>query len=408
MLLSEIASVLQSDNAQIGQDLEIRHLSFDTRKLIGSVDTLFVAIDGNHHDGHDYLVEAYKKGVRNFIVCNEIDQTGLFGANILKVYDSLRALQSIVKYHRGGFEIPVVGITGSNGKTIVKEWLSDMLQEKYRVVKSPKSYNSQLGVPISIWAMDDEHEVGVFEAGISRKGEMQRLESVIQPTIGVFTNIGNAHDEGFATWEEKIEEKALLFAETHQIICCQDQETLYPILKNQFEDALVSWSTIDPSADFYFQKEGKTYLCEFDGAEYRIAPQFSGPQYLENLLHAVCVCILLDLTPEQISLAIKRLRPVSMRLELKRGLNDCYIVDDTYNNDLVGLSIALEYLKEQPHKQKKTAIISDIEQSGLSDDQLYMNVARLLEANEITRLIAIGPKVSASKEFFGSSRRFLS
>ena len=252
----------------------------------------------------------------------------------------------------------------------------------------------------------ERHEVGVFEAGISRKGEMQRLESVIQPTIGIFTNIGNAHDEGFHTWEEKIEEKALLFAETHQIICCQDHETLYPILKNQFDDALISWSVVDPSADFYFHKDGKTYYCEFDGASYEIAPQFSGAQYLENLLHAVCVCILLDLTPEQIAVAIKRLRPVSMRLELKRGLNDCYIVDDTYNNDLVGLSIALEYLKEQPHKQKKTAIISDIEQSGLSDDQLYIKVAKLLEVNEITRLIAIGPKISASKDFFGHHADF--
>ena len=156
MLLSEIASVLQSDSAQIGQDIPIKHLSFDTRKLIGSVDTLFVAIRGKQHDGHAYLQDAYKKGVRNFIVSKRIDQTGLFGANILRVHDSLRALQSIVKYHRGGFDIPVVGITGSNGKTIVKEWLSDMLQEKYRVVKSPKSYNSQLGVPISIWAMHGE------------------------------------------------------------------------------------------------------------------------------------------------------------------------------------------------------------------------------------------------------------
>ena len=406
MLLSEIASVLQIGSAQIGQDISIKYISFDTRKLIGSVDTLFVAIPGKQHNGHDYLMDAYKKGVRNFIVSKKIDQTGLFGANILRVYDSLMALQSIVKYHRGGFDIPVVGITGSNGKTIVKEWLSDMLQEKYHVVKSPKSYNSQLGVPISIWAMNAEHEVGVFEAGISRRGEMHRLESVIQPTIGVFTNIGNAHDEGFHTWEEKIEEKAFLFAETHQIICCQDHETLYPILKNQFDDALISWSTVDSSADFYFNKVGKSYRCEFDGAEYEIAPQFSGAQYLENLLHAVCVCILLDLTPEQIALAIKRLRPVSMRLELKRGLHDCYIVDDTYNNDLVGLSIALEYLKEQPHKQKKTAIISDIEQSGLSDDQLYLKVAKLLETNEITRLIAIGSKISANKDVFGHHADF--
>ncbi len=406
MRLSEIASVLQIDSVQIGQDVEIKHISFDTRKLIGSVDTLFIAIPGKQHNGHNYLLDAYKKGVRNFIVSQRIKEKAIFGANVLRVPDSLRALQSIVKYHRGAFDIPVVGITGSNGKTMVKEWLSDMLGEKYRVVKSPKSYNSQLGVPISIWAMESAHEVGVFEAGISRRNEMQRLEGMIQPSIGIFTNIGNAHDEGFATWEEKIEEKAMLFAETHQIICCQDHEILYPILKHQFEDALISWSTSDDSADFYFHKEGKVYLCEFDGATYEIAPQFSGAQYLENLLHAVCVCILLDLTPEQIAKGIKRLRPVSMRLELKRGLNDCYLVDDTYNNDLVGLSIALDYLKQQPQKQKKTAIISDIEQSGMADSQLYMKVAKLLEENGITRLIAIGPKIGANKDCFGHHADF--
>lgn len=394
MLISKIIQVTSATPLCRGEDTEIATLNFDSRKSSNSPAELFIALPGTHHDGHFFIPNLYGSGIRNFLVSKKISIEGMIQCNVLQVEDCLKALQQIATTHRSGFKIPVVGITGSNGKTIVKEWLSTLLASQWNVVKSPKSYNSQLGVPLSVWQLAPVHELAVFEAGTSMQGEMDRLEKIIRPTLGIFTTIGPAHDEGFRDLEEKVTEKARLFADSKQVICRLDHHLIVETLSRMTGAEVITWAIDDPLATLNYQKADQHYQAAYNGKIIDLRIRLTNPYDLENMLHAVSMAIVLGEEAAKIQAAIDTISPIPMRLVLKRGMNDTFILDDTYNNDLQGLKIALDYLLQQPRKEKKTVILSDILQSGKSHQDLYQAVNALLERHQVTRLIGVGTEIS--------------
>lgn len=390
-----------------------QYVATDSRTIRDPKRTVFFAHEGPNHDGHDYLPELYERGVRTFIVEQPLTEE-MLDASVFQVDDSLRALQQLASHHRQQFQYPVVGITGSNGKTTVKEWLAMVLESHFKVVKSPKSYNSQLGVPLSVMEMGSQHDLAILEAGISQPGEMQTLSNLIRPNIGIFTNIGPAHDEGFTDRLGKVNEKALLFATCDFIVCRHDHEMIAEVLQTRYGGKVVSWSLDDPQAKIRFAQSGNEISCSWKGHDHVVRVPFSqGPQ-LENLLHVLAVCLLLEIDLADVEVALSKIRNIDMRLALKQGANDCYILDDSYNNDLSGLSVALNILDQQRQKNNKSLVLSDIQQSGIPDDQLYAEVNQLLEKHRINRLVGIGPQISKArtafsmkKAFFGSTQEFI-
>ena len=388
MLFSQLREITKGD-LQLNDDIEVNHFSIDSRTLIGHSDEVFVAINGKR-DGHDYIEIARAKGTRNFILERKVD---LEGANILVVHDTVEAFQSIAKSHREKFRIPIIGITGSNGKTTVKEWLSTILSEQFYVVKSPKSYNSQVGVPISLLEIRKNHEIGVFEAGISMKGEMKKLQKMIQPSIGLFTNLGEAHDDGFDSHEQKLSEKLTLFEDAEKVIC-RRETPFFDRIEKELGDKLISWG--EKNADYKVHWDNGVIHANQSSFE----SNFDGQTQLENLTHCIIVALELGLSPDQIEKGMRLVEGIPMRLELKRGINGCYILDDSYNNDEVGLKVALDYLESHRQNEKRTLILSDILHSEKSDERLYQNVAGILKVRKLTRLIGIGQQISAHSEVF--------
>tara|TARA_Y100001980_G_C14556846_1_gene351280 strand:+ start:38431 stop:40842 length:2412 start_codon:yes stop_codon:yes gene_type:complete len=403
MRFSEIAEILGGNIDVHCENDDISELVIDSRQATSHPNSLFFCLKGAHHDGHQFIPQLVEKGIRNFIVSSDAQVAG--DLNLIRVKDTLDALQKLVAHHRSSFHIPVIGITGSNGKTMIKEWLSTVLSEKYKVVKSPKSYNSQVGVPLSVWQMKREHEIGVFEAGISQRGEMEKLEKIIRPTIGIFTNIGEAHSEGFESLKEKIEEKSRLFAHTDKIICSKDQPEIYDYLKKTFGDKVIAWSAHEPS-EITIVKERPHHLFKYSNEVYSFKLGDKADQDLENLFHVISAAIVCGMSQQEMEDGLKHIVPVPMRLELKRGINDTYILDDTYNNDLAGLRIALDYLQQQTQYGRKTVILSDILQSGLPDLQLYGEVNTQLRLHGIDRVIGIGQAITASGNLFGMETHF--
>ena len=398
MHIREIEKITSGRLLAEGNHTEIKTLNVDSRKSAANTTELFVALKGTHHNGHDFIRQLHALGVRNFLVAQDIPP--LAESNILKVDDCLRALQQIAAVHRRLFAFPVIGITGSNGKTIVKEWLSTLLQRQWNVVKSPKSFNSQVGVPLSVWLMDQASELAVFEAGISTTGEMEHLAQIIKPTHGIFTNIGSAHDEGFSSQKQKVTEKARLFKDSQMVICRYDHRLICETLQETSSARLVAWSIENTAADLNFRKAAGGFRVNHEGKEFFFQIHLTNGHDLENVLHIITLALSLEEQHELIQAAINTLRPVPMRLELKRGTNDTFILDDSYNNDLQGLKIALEYLLQQPKKRKKTVILSDILQSGKPSRQLYEEVNALLEKHQVDRLIGIGTELAKSTHVF--------
>lgn len=407
MLFSEISAVLQSQTHQSSPHTsQIEHLLVDSRKLFFPENTLFVAIKGKNHDGHKFIEELYQKGVRNFLVEQEkyLDKFLEQGVNYIKVKNSVKALQKIVAHHRRQFKYPVIAITGSNGKTIVKEWITQLLSEDFNIVKSPKSYNSQIGVPLSVWQMRPDHNLGIFEAGISQPKEMQNLQKIIQPTIGIFTNLGSAHNEGFKSMEEKLEEKLSLFQHCPILYLHEPILEQYPKIIEKFRQKspstqIISWnySISQQKRAIGFRKTQEKIVATINTD----LVQFQDEAYLQNL----AICSIVTSCHFKISLAettkrIALLKPVSMRLELKQGLHQTYLIDDSYNNDLAGLQIALDFLANQQQKDAKVVILSDILESDLAGKKLYSQVAQLLNGKKIGFFIGIGEKLSQHKELF--------
>ena len=402
---------------QTGVPTDILYLIQDTRRIIHPASSLFFALSTARRDGHRFLPEAYKAGVRSFVVSEAVALENMPLASVLLVPDTLDALQRISAWHRSRFHLPVIGITGSNGKTIVKEWLYQLLQSTYKIVRSPRSYNSQIGVPLSVWQIRPEDTLGIFEAGISQPGEMARLQPLIRPTYGILTNIGAAHDEGFRNRAEKLDEKLRLFTEADWLIYCADD----PLVREgveRFKPAslqLFSWSKGGASRKAALQvtgvetSGGQTRLTAVQGgsAPLEIVIPFTDEASIENALHCWCQLLLLQIPHERIRAAMAALHPVAMRLELKQAIHQCTLINDSYSADLDSLNIALDFLIQQHQHPKRTVILSDLMETGQSDEAIFSSVAQLLVRKKTDRLIGIGPRISAHARLFSDLKECL-
>lgn len=421
--IGEISRIVKGELIQENdENMAVSELVIDSRRLVVPEKSLFFALTSKRNNGHKYIEELYNKGVRNFVIENEpANMLLLYNANIIKVKNTLTALQVLAAAHRKQFKIPVIGITGSNGKTIVKEWLYQLLNESKNIVRSPKSFNSQIGVPLSVWQIREDHELAIFEAGISEQDEMDHLQPIIQPTIGIFTNIGHAHDENFINRTQKAGEKLKLFTKVKTLIYCIDQKELQEgiiktgLLKN-IETFIWSRKTIADLQITSVNSEGHyTKLTAlYKNNEISIGIPFTDEASIENVIHCWATMLLLGYSNSLITRRMRTLQPLAMRLEMKAGMNNCTIINDSYSNDIDSLSIALDFLNQQKQHKKKTVILSDILQSGRSDNHLYQEVSDLLNQKQVDRLIGIGKGISrqaslftTDKEFFTTTEEFL-
>ncbi len=379
-------------------DQPVEHLLTDSRKLYEPHRSLFFALQGPRRDGHQFIGELYKKGLRAFVVSHVPGQSLYHGARFLQVNDPLQALQQLAAYHRSRFSLPVIGITGSNGKTIVKEWLYQLLHYDHQVVRSPKSYNSQTGVALSVWQLNEQASLGIFEAGISLPGEMEKLEPMILPSIGILTNIGAAHNEGFASLQQKTEEKLRLFARCRQIIFCRDYAGT-DILPLWYKDReLYDWSRetkawLQVTA---VEKKGDCSLLQARRGKEQISITipFTDDAAVENAITCWCLLLVMGCPQDVIRSRMLQLQPVNMRLELKKGINQCTVINDSYSADINSLQIALNFLDQQGGDQPKTVILSDFLQSAEKDEDLYRFIVAELVRHRVTRLIGIGERIS--------------
>ncbi len=388
----------------------------DSRSLAFAETTLFFALRTKVGDGHRYISDLYRRGVRNFVVGTvPADwQTAYPEANFLLVVSPLKALQRLAERHREEFAVPVIGVTGSNGKTVVKEWLYQLLSPSLHVTRSPRSYNSQVGVPLSVWQLDEHSQVGIFEAGISQPDEMQALRAIIQPTIGVMTNLGPAHQENFATPEEKCHEKLSLFKDAEVVVYCADDQLISDSLAMlNYSGRLLAWSVNDASRPLYIshrQKEekGTTLTYVYDKQTAALFIPFADDASVRNCIHCLAVCLHLGLKPEEIARRMQRLEPVAMRLEVLQGVRQCTIINDTYNSDVASLDIALDFLNRRPEQDNKpkTVILSDILQTGLPTAELYAKVNEMLEHRHVDRLIGVGKEISEAHSAFTMQKNF--
>lgn len=402
--IHDIARVLDLKENMQGGDL-IRFLLTDSRRLIHPPSTLFFALDSPVRDGHEFIPELAALGVKNFVVRRPIGDAGMEGLNFLVVADPLKALQRLAAWHRARFQHTVLGITGSNGKTVVKEWLNQVLQPDFRVCRSPRSYNSQIGVPLSLWQLDAEHELGIFEAGISRPGEMDRLQSMIQPTMGILTHFGEAHSEGFVSERQKLEEKIRLFRDCRSIIFRDDKTTAaYPVrelLRRQNPAAsLLSWG-LDGENTLQVlrlqRREGKTSIeARYEGHSFELQIPFTDEASIENALTCWTALLGLGLKHATIAERMARLQPVNMRLELKEGIQGCSLINDSYSNDPGSLAVALDFMAQQAGDLRKTVILSDFLQSSRGDEELYDQVWNDLRNHRVSKFIGVGPRIQGA------------
>ena len=399
-------------------EARIDWLLTDSRSLAFPETTLFFALRTPVGDGHKYIPDLYRRGVRNFVVGTVPDnyETDYPDANFLRVLSPLKALQRLAERHREEYVLPVIGITGSNGKTVVKEWIYQLLMLSMNVTRAPRSYNSQVGVPLSVWLLDERSRIGVFEAGISQPGEMQALRAIIQPTIGVMTNIGPAHQENFSTIQEKCHEKLLLFKDAKVLIYNADEPVVAESVHDfGFGGQLFGWSRKDENATVFVRaieptEDGKTRIAYFfngTAAEYTLP--FADEASIQNSITALCVCLYLGLTPADIARRMALLEPVAMRLEVVQGVRGCTLINDAYNSDAAALDIALDFMNRRAKEQAakgRTLILSDIFQTGIPAEELYAKVAEMLKSRGVERLIGVGPAISAAHTLFSIKKSF--
>lgn len=406
--IARIAEILNSDVKLIDSEVVIQYLVIDSRSILVPENSIFFALAA-HRDGHEFIKDAYAKEIRNFVITDEKYITQYPDCNFLKVDDALAALQQLAIEHRGQFNLKTIGITGSNGKTIVKEWLYQLLAADFNIVKSPKSYNSQIGVPLSVWQIEASHTLGIFEAGISAVNEMESLAKIIQPQIGILTNIGEAHAEGFSSKKEKLTEKLRLFKDSELFIYSPDYvaEVSFKELpgKKQF-----SWSS-KQAADLQVTAvepiEGNCYLrAIYQDREIECMLPFKDKASIENGMICWATLLALGYTPEQADLRLEKLSHVSMRLELKNGINQCSIIDDSYSADISSLAIALDFLNQQNQHARKTVILSELFETGRDDLDLYTEIAELLLQKKVNRLIGIGTHIARFAGLFKFETQF--
>ena len=387
---------------------DVAFILTDSRSLCFPEETLFFALQTNRNDGHKYIPELYQRGVRNFVVTDvPADRAETYpDANFLKVSNTLKALQRLAERHRDEFDIPVVGITGSNGKTMVKEWLYQLLSPEMFVTRSPRSYNSQIGVPLSVWLMDEHTQVGVFEAGISKPGEMAALRAIIRPTIAVLTNLGTAHQENFSSMEAKCREKLVLFHDARTVVYDADDAIVRQIVsETDIQGETIAWSRRDKNAAFYVSEVEKrdamsvvSYI--YKGVAGRYSLPFIDAASVSNSIICAVVALQLGLSRDALDRRMRLLEPVAMRLEVKEGQHGCTLINDSYNSDINSLDIALDFMNRRPdHKGRRhTLVLSDIYQSGKASRELYKEVSDLALKRDVEKFIGIGPQLCAQAE----------
>ena len=390
------------------EDVAVSWLLTDSRSLCFPEDTLFFALESRRNDGHKYISELYRRGVRSFVVRELPDMAAFPDANFLQVLNPLKALQRLAERHRESFDIPVVGVTGSNGKTVVKEWLYQLMSSDKIVARSPRSYNSQIGVPLSVWTLSESTELGIFEAGISLPGEMDALQSVIQPTIGVFTGLGEAHQENFNSREQKCMEKLRLFRDSKVLVYPIDDPCVAGCVSlSAFKGEYLAWSLHRSDVPLYIeqvekQADGTTLTYHYHGGCHVYRIPFIDEASVLNSITCLAVCLYMGLTPEQIAERMWELEPVAMRLEVKEGRNGCTLINDSYNSDYNSLDIALDFMNRRPDSEgrRRMLILSDIQQTGQDPEVFYEKVARLVESRGVECFVGVGPQLSAFRRFF--------
>ena len=410
--IGQITEILNGKSKLSSPDSRVTRLLTDSRSLTFPEETLFFAIKTKHGNGHRYIDSLYQRGVRNFVVNSDNGFRSLAEANFIIVDDSIKALQSLAAYHRSRFGIPVVGITGSDGKTIVKEWLYQLTAGNYNVTRSPRSYNSQIGVPLSVWMLREENTLGIFEAGISRTKEMTRLQDIIRPTIGIITNISGAHQENFTSIQEKCDEKLSLFKDCEVIIYNADNRLLSDAIAQCGSHAQeIAWSHSDPESPLYIKsitKEGDGTVVGYRylafESSYRIP--FVDDASIEDSINCLAAALFLKISAETIAERMSLLEPIAMRLEVKEGKNGCLVINDSYNSDTASLEIALDFMERRCSTMpdlKRTLILADIKQTGESPSTLYRTVLDCMEKRKIDKFIGVGREIASQKEMLGSS-----
>ena len=412
MTLEKIATLIGARIYGNATDRVVDWLLTDSRSLAFPESTLFFALRTRLGDGHRYVADLYKRGVRCFVVEQVPDETEqeLPEAVFLITASPLKALQRLAERHREEMHLPVIGITGSNGKTVVKEWLYQLLAPHYHVARSPRSYNSQIGVPLSVWLLNEQTEIGVFEAGISQVGEMHALRAIVQPTIGIMTNVGEAHQENFASKEEKCAEKLTLFQDAEVLIYCADDAIVSGgVAAMNYTGRRFAWTLkADAEAEVSVRAEQTdekftqiTYT--YEGATHTFTLPFIDGASLQNALHCLAACLYLGISVDTIAQGMANLEPVAMRLEVKQGIRGCMIINDCYNSDINSLDIALDFTARrfaQTAAQRRVLVLSDMEQTGLTPAELYKRVAQMVVSRGVDLLIGVGADLSASRECF--------
>lgn len=405
-------------------DAVLKDIANDSRQITDGRETLFFALKGPRNDGHRYLPALAGQGVGAIVISQVPDDLAIFKSSaLILVKDTLAALHRLASFHRHRFTFPVIGVTGSNGKTIIKEWLFELLNQHFSIIRSPKSYNSQIGVPLSVWLMNPAHSLAVIEAGISEPGEMKNLEKIISPEIGVLTNIGSAHQEHFIDARQKTLEKLVLFKNSKKLVFSADQgETT--ALAEQFCDShrvhKINWSLAGNPALIRFNSEERPFStmisAQTPSGNFSFEIPFNERSAIENACHCFAAAYALEVNPDEITGRFANLQPVAMRLEIKQGKNRNILINDYYNSDINALSIALSALSNQALKGRlqKVLILSDIKQTGIPSAELYSMVADMVAKSGVNRLVGIGPEISENqhlfsleKDFYIDTKRFL-
>ena len=400
----KISEILNCE-AAVACDFEIKEVSIDSRSVSRPESTLFFALQGANHDGHDYVGQLYEKGVRSFVVSERRPEfTPLEDACFLEVNDTLEALQHLAQYHREHVQAEVVGITGSNGKTVVKEWLYQLLADEESVYRSPRSYNSQVGVPLSLLGIGKNIQTAIIEAGISKPGEMVRLERMIRPEIGIFTHLGDAHGENFESLQQKLEEKSVLFRDCKCVVGRQGEAMRYIASAIGQDAVLLVWGEEEELPVKVRVKsvglEGREVNVRYGQQEFDVKIPFADEASFENSMNALCVLLYKNIDPAVIAERIRGLQPVAMRMEIKEGINHCVLINDYYNSDAASFQLALNTLAMQDAGREKVVILSDFVDTGTEERALYREVAALLRKANVTTLIGVGEQISSCKAYF--------
>lgn len=403
--IEEIAQVLGAHRVGTSE-AKINWLLIDSRSLCFPEETLFFALKTSKNDGHRYIGGLYRRGVRNFVVSlqfldDNAEVERMADANFLAVESPLKALQTLAAHHRNSLNIPIIGITGSNGKTTVKEWLYQLLSPDYSVCRSPRSYNSQVGVPLSVWLIGNHNDLAIIETGISQPGEMSKLEKIVRPTLGVMTNLGVAHQENFMTYDIKCSEKMQLFKGCETVVI-NSKDTTIQACASMLPDSISRYALNvtniekdEQNAIVHFEHEGKS-------GQYTI--RFIDDAAIDNSITCFATVLALNtcISVEELCERMGKLEQVAMRLEVKDGKHGCTLINDSYNSDVQSLDIALDFMSRRPetHQQHRTLILSDILQSGETSRDLYSRVAQMVASRGIEKVIGVGKEITECADFF--------